>query len=93
MEGLLQHREQVLAVVQAEAQEVAEKFGRDRSTVMSNVSSEKLSIEDIIPNDQSLVVFSRKGYIKRMQADTFTVQGRGGKGTPPTPQMQLACRT
>lgn len=80
LQGLLQHRDQVLAVVEAEAQEVADKFGRDRSTVMSSETRQAMSVEDIIPNEQSLVVFSRKGYIKRMHASTFSVQNRGGKG-------------
>ena len=78
--GLLQHREQVLAVVEAEAEEIAAKFGSPRCTVMSTEASSSMSVEDIIPNSQSLVVFSRKGYIKRIPADTFSVQHRGGRG-------------
>lgn len=80
MDGLLQHREQVLAVVEAEADEIATKFGSDRRTVMSSEASSAMSMEDIIPNSQSLVVYSKKGYIKRIPADTFAVQNRGGKG-------------
>jgi len=76
----LQHREQVLAIVEAEAEEIAAKFGSERRTVMSAEASGSMSIEDIIPNSQSLVVYSRKGYIKRIPADTFAVQHRGGKG-------------
>lgn len=78
--GLLQHREQVLAIVEAEAEEIAAKFGSDRRTVMSAEASSSMSIEDIIPNNPSLVVYSRKGYIKRIPADTFAVQHRGGTG-------------
>ena len=81
--GLLQHREQVLAVVEAEADEIAAKFGSPRCTVMSAEPSSSMSVEDIIPNSQSLVVFSRKGYIKRIPADTFAVQHRGGRGDAP----------
>ena len=40
----------------------------------------ELTPEDVTPNAPSLVVYSRKGYIKRMSADTFTVQGRAGRG-------------
>lgn len=80
LSGLLQHREQVLAIVESEAEEVAAKFGSPRRTVMSVEASSSMSVEDIIPNSQSLVVFSRKGYIKRIPADTFSVQHRGGRG-------------
>ncbi len=82
LDGLLQHREQVLAVVEEEADEIAAKFGSDRRTVMSGEASSAMSMEDIIPNSQSLVVYSKKGYIKRIPADTFAVQNRGGKGMP-----------
>jgi len=71
----------VLAVVVEEADEIAAKFGSDRRTVMSSEASSAMSMEDIIPNSQSLVVYSKKGYIKRIPADTFAVQNRGGKGT------------
>ena len=40
----------------------------------------ELRHEDVIPNSQSLVVYSRRGYIKRMRADTFGVQKLRGKG-------------
>ena len=83
LSGLLQHREQVLAIVESEADEIAAKFGSPRCTVMSAEASSSMSVEDIIPNSQSLVVFSRKGYIKRIPADTFAVQHRGGKGDGP----------
>ncbi len=36
--------------------------------------SGQLSVEDVIPNRPSLLVFSRKGYIKRMPTDLFSVQ-------------------
>lgn len=36
--------------------------------------SGELSVEDVIPNRASLLVFSRKGYIKRMPTDLFSVQ-------------------
>lgn len=47
-----------------------------------HTGGKELRQEDITPNAPSLVVYSRKGYIKRMSADTFSVQGKGGKGEP-----------
>ena len=40
----------------------------------------ELRQEDIIANTPSLVVYSRRGYIKRMRVDTFGVQNLGGRG-------------
>ena len=78
--SLLQDRKQVLAVVASEADEIAAQFGSKRRTEMSDVINTSMSVEDITPNSQSLVVYSRRGYIKRIPADTFAVQNRGGKG-------------
>lgn len=40
----------------------------------------ELRHEDVTPNAPSLVVYSKRGYIKRMRAEVFGVQGLGGKG-------------
>ena len=76
----MQDRKHVLAMVESEAEEIASKFGSDRRTVMSQDISSSMSVEDIIPINQSLVVYSKKGYIKRIPADIFSVQARGGTG-------------
>ena len=79
---LLQRRERVLALVASEAEEVAAKYGTPRRTAIVHDGGVELKQEDVTPNASSLVVFSRKGYIKRMSADTFTVQGLRGRGEP-----------
>lgn len=43
----------------------------------------ELRHEDVIPNAPSLVVYSRRGYIKRVRPDTFGAQKRGGVGALP----------
>jgi DNA gyrase/topoisomerase IV subunit A len=54
----------------------------------STAGGVELREEDIIPNSPSVVVYSRKGYIKRMSADTFAVQGVRGTGE----SWPVACR-
>lgn len=81
LEDLLQQRGRVLQMVHEEAQEVAQKFGTPRRTAIAETgSATQLSNEDLIPNQPSLILFSRRGYIKRMPGNTFAVQHRGGKG-------------
>lgn len=80
-------------MVEEEADEIAAKFGSDRRTVMSSEASSAMSMEDIIPNSQSLVVYSKKGYIKRIPADTFAVQNRGGKGMSLLPSCMRLCHS
>ena len=102
LEDLLQQRGRVLQMVHEEAQEVAQKFGTPRRTVIAETGcATQLSDEDLIPNQPSLILFSRRGYIKRMLGNTFAVQNRGGKGkqlTQPVLPLSmcspgLACQT
>ena len=58
---------------------------------MDHAGGVELRDEDIIPNDPGLVVFSRKGYIKRMSPDTFAVQGRAGTGASSSLPPLHAC--
>jgi DNA gyrase subunit A len=82
LERLLNSRERVLTVVEEEASEIVAKFGTKRRTaIVKEGEFRELRPEDVIPNSSSLVVYSRKGFIKRMAIDTFSVQGRGGQGT------------
>lgn len=78
---LLSKRERILRVVQTEAEEAALKFGTPRRTqILREGSDVELRVEDIIQNAPSLIMYSKKGYIKRMNIDTFASQGRGGTG-------------
>lgn len=80
LQRLLADPRAVLQVVSDEASELADKFGDKRRTLVRRDVDGQLATEDIIPNAQSLIVFSARGFIKRMPADTFSVQNRGGTG-------------
>uniref|UniRef100_A0A1D2AGK7 DNA topoisomerase (ATP-hydrolyzing) n=1 Tax=Auxenochlorella protothecoides TaxID=3075 RepID=A0A1D2AGK7_AUXPR len=83
LEALLASQDKVLDVVVAEAEEIAEKFGRPRRTALVSEdpgSSGDLQTEDVTPNAPSLIVYSRRGYIKRMRTDAFSVQRLRGRG-------------
>ncbi|KAK9813725.1 hypothetical protein WJX73_005461 [Symbiochloris irregularis] len=84
LQQLLADPKLVLKVIGDEAQEMADKFGDDRRTKVLQDVDGKLTVEDITTNGKSLVVFSSKGFIKRMPADTFSVQNRGGRGVKGT---------
>ncbi len=43
----------------------------------------KFAESAFIPNEPCFVVFSKRGYIKRLSSDNFTVQNRGGRGALP----------
>ena len=80
LETILSSRKTILAVVKKEIKEMKEKYGDERRTQVMSYGVKEFSIEDLVPNESTLVMRTRDGYIKRLPPDTFRQQGRGGKG-------------
>ena len=76
---ILANHSKVLEIIKLEAIEVKDKFADERRTEIMNVSGE-VDIEDLIPEEDSVFTLTNFGYIKRMPADTYQKQNRGGKG-------------
>ncbi len=76
---ILGSEEKIRGVVKAEALEAKERFADERRTEICNVSGE-VDIEDLIPEEESVYTLTNKGYLKRMPADTYRSQRRGGRG-------------
>ena len=79
LKTILGDKKVLLGVIRDELQETADKYGDDRRTKIE-ANSDEITDEDLIPNEESVITMTRRGYIKRMSADTFKAQGRGGKG-------------
>jgi len=69
----------VLDIVKTEALNLRDKYADERRTEISAVSGE-VDIEDLIPEEMCVITKTTGGYIKRLPADTYSVQHRGGKG-------------
>lgn len=69
----------VRELVKEEALQTKERYGDERRTQICNVSGE-VDIEDLIPEEESVYTLTSKGYLKRMPADTYRSQRRGGRG-------------
>lgn len=67
-------------IVGEELRVLVEKFGDDRKTKVIAGGIKDFSVEDLVPNEETVVMMTRDGYIKRLEPDTFKVQARGGKG-------------
>ncbi len=78
-EELLADDHKILALVKEEAMAIADKFGDDRLTEICNVSGE-VDIEDLIPEEASVLTLTHMGYIKRMPTTEYQIQHRGGRG-------------
>lgn len=76
---ILSDRNNQVDVVLKELVEIKEKFGDERRTEISN-SAATIDDEDLIPEEQIVITLSRGGYVKRLNADSFRAQNRGGRG-------------
>ncbi len=80
---ILSSRENEVDVVIKELLEIKDKFGDERRTEITN-SDASIDDEDLIPQEDIVITLSRGGYVKRLSADTFRTQNRGGRGVKGT---------
>ncbi|MCQ2776128.1 MAG: DNA gyrase subunit A [Bacilli bacterium] len=76
---ILSSRENEVNVVIEELEQIKDRFGDDRRTEITNDAA-NIDDEDLIPQEDIVVTLSRGGYVKRLTADTFRAQHRGGRG-------------
>jgi len=76
---ILEAREHIVDVVVEELTEIKEKYSDERKT---EISDEAATIEDeaLIPEKEIVITLTKNNYVKRMEADTFRTQNRGGRG-------------
>jgi len=80
LKELLGSPKKILSVVKNELLEIKEKYGDERRTKIVKHGAQSISIEDIIPEEESALVFTKGGYIKRTNPNEFKTQKRGGVG-------------
>jgi len=80
LETILKSKIKIRGIIKDEISALSNKFGDDRRTKIIPHGVKDFSIEDLVPNEETMVVMTRDGYIKRLAPDTFKVQARGGKG-------------
>ncbi len=79
-ESILGDIKKVLKIMQNELAEIKEKYGDERRTQIVPHAVDSISQKDTIPNEAVIIMLSRENYIKRIPANTFRAQHRGGKG-------------
>ena len=77
--AILADRKVLLGVVKKEIIEIRDKYGDDRRTSIGYDEFD-LSMDELIPNENTVITMTKLGYIKRMSVDNFKSQHRGGKG-------------
>jgi DNA gyrase subunit A len=77
--AILADEKLLLGVIRDEITVIRDKYGDDRRTKIG-FDEFDISMEDLIPNENTVIAMTRLGYIKRMTIDNFKSQHRGGKG-------------
>ncbi|MEE1198565.1 MAG: DNA gyrase subunit A [Acutalibacteraceae bacterium] len=78
-EEILADHKRVLDIVKTDSLNLRDKYADDRRTEITMVSGE-VDIEDLIPEEECVITKTVNGYIKRVAADEYNVQHRGGRG-------------
>ena len=79
LKAILADRNLLLRVIREEILAISEKYGDDRRTAIG-FDAYDISMEDMIPKENTVITMTKLGYIKRMTVDNFRSQNRGGKG-------------
>lgn len=77
---LLGHPEKILKVIKDELSKLKEKYGDARRTRVFKSKVGEFSDEQLIANEETVIVITKTGYVKRQSPLSFKLQARGGKG-------------
>ena len=80
LESLLKSEKKMMSLIKKELSDNAQKYGDDRRTKIVKREARVLSPEDLVPDEESVLVLTRGGYIKRTNPSEYRKQKRGGVG-------------
>jgi DNA gyrase subunit A len=79
-DAILSDEQRVLDIIREDCVELKEKYATPRLTGFSEAEDEEFDHGALVQEHEVCVTISHSGYVKRIPADTFRVQGRGGRG-------------
>ncbi len=80
LKSILSSDEKILEVIKNELLEIKQKYGDERRTNIDMTAIEYIEDESLIPEEDIIINLTNNGYIKRLRADTYKTQNRGGVG-------------
>lgn len=80
LKTILGSKKKMLTIIKTELAEVAQKFGDDRRTKIVKGGVKMLSAEDLVADEESVLVLTQGGYVKRTNPSEYRTQKRGGVG-------------
>ncbi len=80
LQTILSSPENIRKVIREELEEIKEKYGDARRTKIVKRAIGNFSEEDLVPDEEVIITLTKGNYIKRIPANTYATQNRGGKG-------------
>ena len=80
LKDILSSEEKILNVIKQELLEIKEKYAEPRKTIIDMSAIDYIDDESLIPVEDLVITLTNKGYIKRVERDTYKSQNRGGVG-------------
>ena len=80
LKALLADPKKVDEVIKNELSEIKKKYGDERKTRLVAGAAKIISAEDLVPEEETILILTQGGYVKRIKPDEYKVQKRGGKG-------------
>ncbi len=88
LNSILSNHDVKLSVIKEEILELKNKYGDARRTLITEKELVEVTDEDLIDEEDVIITITNKGYIKRLNADTYRSQKRGGKGITGTKMQE-----
>ena len=79
LKDILANRQRVLNIISEELQILKDKFNDKRRSSLEE-SADEVDLDDLIPEETVAVFVTKQGFVKRVSADSFRSQLRGGRG-------------
>ena len=80
MKDILANAKRILKIVSKELEEISEKYADERRTKIVKGGVKEINDEDLIPDEETMLVFTAGGYVKRTDPSEYRAQKRGGVG-------------
>ncbi|KKU70471.1 MAG: gyrase subunit A protein [Parcubacteria group bacterium GW2011_GWA2_47_21] len=80
LKDILAHPKKILGSIKDEFKEIKEKYGDPRKTRIVKSAAASFSMEDLVADEESVLVLTKGGYVKRTDPEEYRKQRRGGVG-------------
>jgi DNA gyrase subunit A len=80
LEAILASEERIFAIIKNDLQEVSDQYGDERKTRVFTEDLGDFKETDFIPNEDTIIILTKDGYIKRVDPKEYRSQRRGGVG-------------